>query len=100
MATQPDFTCATCDATITHHPTFHLGLAFCCAGCAADGPCMCSYDAEDQVPVAAPRPAFVAAPLRVPEIRPAARPIVPTWVPERAPAPAGTTVPALSAARR
>jgi hypothetical protein len=44
MPTQPTFTCATCDAVIAGHPTFHLGLAFCCAGCAADGPCMCSYD--------------------------------------------------------
>lgn len=44
MPTQPTFTCATCDAVIVGHPTFHLGLAFCCAGCAADGPCMCSYD--------------------------------------------------------
>ena len=44
MPTQPTFTCATCDAQIAHHPVFHLGLAFCCAGCAADGPCMCSYD--------------------------------------------------------
>ena len=46
MPTQPTFTCATCDHQIAHHPVFHLGLAFCCAGCAADGPCMCSYDVE------------------------------------------------------
>ena len=46
MPTQPLFTCATCDVTIAGRPTFHLGLAFCCAGCAADGPCMCSYDHE------------------------------------------------------
>lgn len=46
-APEPTFTCATCDVTIVGHPTFHLGLAFCCAGCAADGPCMCSYDLED-----------------------------------------------------
>jgi hypothetical protein len=46
MPTQPTFTCATCDDVIAGHPTFHLGLAFCCAGCAADGPCMCSYDHE------------------------------------------------------
>lgn len=46
MPTQPTFTCATCDVQIAHHPVFHLGLAFCCAGCAADGPCMCSYDVE------------------------------------------------------
>ena len=39
------FTCASCDATGVDSPVFHLGLAFCCAGCAADGPCMCSYDA-------------------------------------------------------
>jgi hypothetical protein len=45
MPTQPTFTCATCDHQIGHDPVFHLGLAFCCAGCAADGPCMCSYDA-------------------------------------------------------
>lgn len=38
------FTCASCDATIVDSPVFHIGLAFCCAGCAADGPCMCSYD--------------------------------------------------------
>jgi hypothetical protein len=25
-------------------PTFHVGLAFCCAGCAVSGPCTCSYD--------------------------------------------------------
>lgn len=42
----PTFTCATCDGTIVGHPTFHVGLAFCCAGCAADGPCLCSYDQE------------------------------------------------------
>lgn len=46
MSSRPIFTCATCEATVTARPTFHLGLAFCCAGCAADGPCMCSYDHE------------------------------------------------------
>jgi hypothetical protein len=49
MTTQPTFTCATCDHQIAHHPVFHLGLAFCCAGCAADGPCMCSYDAGTEL---------------------------------------------------
>ncbi len=47
MPTQPTFTCATCDDAIAGRPTFHLGLAFCCAGCAADGPCMCTYDHEE-----------------------------------------------------
>ena len=40
------FVCATCEADAGARPTFHLGLAFCCAGCAADGPCTCSYDLE------------------------------------------------------
>lgn len=36
--------CTTCRIAIAHRPTFHVGLAFCCAGCVADGPCICSYD--------------------------------------------------------
>jgi hypothetical protein len=44
--TDPGFHCASCEARITTAPVIHLGLAFCCAGCAADGPCICSYDAE------------------------------------------------------
>lgn len=42
----PAFTCVTCEQSIVARPTFHVGLAFCCAGCVADGPCVCSYDAE------------------------------------------------------
>jgi hypothetical protein len=41
------FQCTTCLATIRHRPTFHVGLAFCCAGCVADGPCICTYDLEE-----------------------------------------------------
>ena len=69
MPTQPTFTCATCDVQIAHHPVFHLGLAFCCAECAADGPCMCSYDlvvepAADRIEVlVAPRATVVPAPV-------------------------------------
>jgi hypothetical protein len=40
------WTCATCHVEIRHRPVFHVGLAFCCAGCVADGPCSCSYDEE------------------------------------------------------
>jgi len=47
MPTVYTFTCATCDHVITGRPVFHIGLTFCCAGCAADGPCMCSYDPVD-----------------------------------------------------
>jgi len=69
MPTQPAFTCATCDDQIAHHPVFHLGLAFCCAGCAADGPCMCSYDvgAEAVPEVRAIAAVPVAAAVRIPE---------------------------------
>ena len=43
--TAPDpWICTTCGIEIEHRPTFHVGLAFCCAGCVADGPCICSYD--------------------------------------------------------
>ncbi len=57
----PAFTCATCEIEIVDKPVFHTGLAFCCAGCAADGPCGCSYD---ETPAAALRGlgADVAAP--------------------------------------
>lgn len=100
MTTQPTFTCATCDASILHHPTFHVGLAFCCAGCAADGPCMCSYDVEVPEAIKAPIPAVVIAHaprLGAPSIP---RPATPTRSPERTPASPGGTAPTLAAARR
>ena len=60
-------TCATCGLEVRHTPTFHVGLAFCCVGCAADGPCTCSYDDEptghDAARAAAPE---AAAPPRSP----------------------------------
>ena len=39
-----EFKCVTCEIQIEGKPEFHLGLAFCCAGCAVSGPCTCSYD--------------------------------------------------------
>ena len=45
-STDLPFTCVTCEAEIVGPPTFHVGLPFCCAGCAADGPCICSYDTD------------------------------------------------------
>ncbi len=45
------FQCTTCLAPIHHRPTFHVGLAFCCAGCVADGPCICTYDLEEDDPL-------------------------------------------------
>jgi hypothetical protein len=46
LATTKPFTCVTCEIEIAGRATFHVGLPFCCAGCAADGPCICSYDAR------------------------------------------------------
>ncbi len=77
MYTQPTFICATCDATIAEGPVFHLGLAFCCAGCAADGPCMCSYD---------PPAASVAPVVEVISVAPAA-PALARVAPATAPTP-------------
>jgi len=44
--TVPPFICVTCEAEVRGPVTFHVGLAFCCAGCVAGGPCTCSYDLE------------------------------------------------------
>ena len=44
LSTKYPFTCVTCEAEIAGQAVFHLGLPFCCSGCAADGPCNCSYD--------------------------------------------------------
>ena len=53
------FRCVTCEAVIRTTPVFYVGLAFCCAGCVADGPCLCSYDplpAREERPVTDPLP--------------------------------------------
>jgi hypothetical protein len=59
---EPTFRCASCEAEIRGRATFHVGLAFCCAGCVAGGPCTCSYDPEpgagqELVPAGAESPA-------------------------------------------
>jgi hypothetical protein len=41
---QHPFKCITCEIGIVGQPVVHLGLTFCCAGCVAGGPCICSYD--------------------------------------------------------
>ena len=46
LSTEYPYTCVTCEAEIVGKAIFHLGLPFCCAGCAAGGPCNCSYDEE------------------------------------------------------
>jgi hypothetical protein len=48
--------CATCDLAIPWAPTRDAGQAYCCGGCAAGGPCTCSYDlpADDEAPAGGP----------------------------------------------
>lgn len=86
------FICATCDMVIDHHPVFHLGLAFCCAGCAADGPCMCSYDVDEARPAAA-APARVDETASLDAVPPMVEPPLPAAPPVR-PAVAPTAEPA------
>ena len=35
--------CANCDIEILWTPTVVRGVAYCCTGCAAGGPCSCDY---------------------------------------------------------
>jgi hypothetical protein len=51
LSTELPFTCVTCEIEIAGTPVFHVGLPFCCAGCVANGPCICSYDEPTDVPV-------------------------------------------------
>lgn len=53
VETRHPFTCVTCEIEITGAPTFHVGVPFCCAGCVAGGPCVCSYDPPALEPVSA-----------------------------------------------
>jgi hypothetical protein len=46
LCTEPPFTCASCEGPIAGTPVFHVGLPFCCAGCVAGGPCLCTYEEE------------------------------------------------------
>jgi hypothetical protein len=46
LSTEFPFTCVTCEVEIVGHATFYVGLPFCCAGCVAGGPCICSYDGD------------------------------------------------------
>ena len=44
LCTELPFTCVTCGIEIRGTPEFYVGLPFCCGGCVANGPCICSYD--------------------------------------------------------
>ena len=38
--------CASCEGVITSRPVYYMDEAYCCAGCAQGGPCVCSYEAD------------------------------------------------------
>jgi hypothetical protein len=97
MTADQPFTCATCDAIIAHRPVFYLGLTFCCAGCAADGPCMCSYDPldEGQKAARAPRRTDRAVRARLIDVDPVdvAPPIIEPPLPATMPSPVAAQAP-------
>jgi hypothetical protein len=38
--------CASCEGAITSRPVYRMDEAYCCAGCAEGGPCVCNYEAD------------------------------------------------------
>ena len=64
--TDRPFTCVSCEGQIVGNAEFHVGLPFCCAGCVAGGPCICSYDRGSSLP---PRPTLPWTAAGSPEVR-------------------------------
>lgn len=46
VAVHDAISCTSCEVEVVGRPVVHEGLPFCCAGCAAGGPCTCSYDRD------------------------------------------------------
>jgi hypothetical protein len=44
--TPPRGRCASCEGEIPGSPVYRMDEAYCCLGCAAGGPCMCTYEAD------------------------------------------------------
>jgi hypothetical protein len=44
--------CANCDIEILWPPIYRQGVAYCCTGCAAGGPCNCDYSQYHAVNIA------------------------------------------------
>jgi hypothetical protein len=44
--------CANCDIEILWTPVYRQGIAYCCTGCAAGGPCNCDYSLYHAVNIA------------------------------------------------
>jgi hypothetical protein len=51
-APRPVPRCANCDIDILWEPFYRQGIAYCCAGCAAGGPCSCDYSQYHAVNIA------------------------------------------------
>ncbi|MBA2285310.1 MAG: hypothetical protein H0W02_07510 [Ktedonobacteraceae bacterium] len=49
--TQPSPRCANCDIEILWPPVVVQGRSYCCAGCAAGGPCTCDYSQYTSVTI-------------------------------------------------
>lgn len=50
--TQKKLRCANCDIEILWPPVVVQGVTYCCAGCAAGGPCSCDYSQYRSVNIA------------------------------------------------
>ncbi len=63
--------CASCDGVITDRPVYRMDEAYCCLGCAQNGPCICTYEqdlADDGVNnLGLPFPMDVVAPVTTSE---------------------------------
>jgi hypothetical protein len=62
--------CASCEGAIVARPVYRMDEAYCCVGCAAGGPCVCSYEADladdgvDNLGLLAPMAILAAGPDR------------------------------------
>jgi hypothetical protein len=38
--------CASCEALLIDRPVYRMDEAYCCLGCAQNGPCICTYEQD------------------------------------------------------
>ncbi len=100
--------CSNCEEPVAHTPVYFDGRPYCCVGCVAGGPCLCTYEepGERHEQNTTPRPvmAGVASPSRssVPPMPDDPRPVPPAPSPDQSPRPApvpSTVIPPVRAAR-
>ena len=84
--------CANCEELILGQPVFFDGSAYCCTGCIAGGPCICTYTSPVEAPPPAvsvaqvPQPAY-SAPIMAGPVYRAAAPVEDTRERGREPIP-------------